>query len=117
VFRVLVSGVALALTIPAYGIAREAAPALRLTDTVPLTVRGTGFHARERVTVVATVGAATRRKSLTASATGSFVARFTLLRANACPGYSVRSWGNQGSRAALKPRPAQCPPPPPPLDP
>ncbi|MDX6517547.1 MAG: hypothetical protein QOF50_393 [Gaiellaceae bacterium] len=99
-----------------YGSARTTAR-LQLVDAVPLTVRGTGFGAREQVTVVATVEGTTRRKVLTASASGRFLARFARLRATSCPGYFVRATGNHGGRATLKPRPAECPPPPPPLAP
>jgi hypothetical protein len=67
----------------------------------PVAVRGTGFHASERVAV--TVSAkTTRRQTVTASRLGNFRATFRSFSIGYCEAYSARASGNRGSRAVLK---------------
>jgi hypothetical protein len=88
-----------------------ARPTLRLTDTLPLTVTGVGFHGREHVTVV--YATTTRRwtHAAVATAAGSFTARFAGVGLNVCAAKSITAAGSMGSHAALVlPKPL-CPPP------
>jgi hypothetical protein len=75
-------------------------PALSLVKPVPLQVRGTGFHARERVRVVAVVARTSVTKWVRASSHGSF-AMALKLEAGHCSGLRVIAVGNAGSRATL----------------
>jgi hypothetical protein len=112
VVRVAALGAVVAAVVAvAPGYARSDAAALRVVDESPLTVRGLGFKARERVTVTETSAAAIQRRTVTATATGSFVVRFTAVTADACRGFSVRASGNRGTRALVKRFDAICPPP------
>ncbi|MGB2951906.1 MAG: hypothetical protein WBB74_00780 [Gaiellaceae bacterium] len=85
-------------------------PALRLVDSSPLIVRGTGFKVRERVRVVFEGGTRVTRTTI-ADARGRFVVRLRGVDANACAGFSIRAVGNRGSRATFKRAPGQCPQP------
>ncbi|HYX88448.1 MAG TPA: hypothetical protein VE753_03675 [Gaiellaceae bacterium] len=107
--RLLVTLVAAAVLAPVAATAASA-PALRLIDPSPFTVRGTGFKSHERVLLVAAIG---RRyvRTIRASAAGSFTAVFREVNLGRCQGFAVHAIGSRGSRAALVFRP-QCPPPP-----
>ena len=85
-----------------------------VVDKAPFTVRGSGFKPAERVALVVAVKSRWER-SVVASSTGSFVARFTGPTIKACTAYSVRASGNRGSLAVLKVLP-ECPAPPQPVD-
>jgi hypothetical protein len=86
---------------------------LRLLDAAPVTVRGIGFAAGERVSVsVRGLGGMTR-KSVTAGPRGGWTATFRNRAYQPCGGLIVSALGNRGSRAGLKLPPALCPPPPP----
>jgi hypothetical protein len=88
------------LMLPAAGASTRAA---RITVPLrsPVTVRGTGFHASERVTI--TVSAkSTHAKTVTANRLGNFRATFRGFPIGYCEAYSVRARGNRGSRALLK---------------
>ena len=76
-------------------------PTLRLIDRAPVVVRGVGFEASERVTVVLV---ADRRVSerLRAGAGGNFVARFNRSLGR-CSRFSLQAYGSSGSRARLLP--------------
>jgi hypothetical protein len=97
-----------ALLPAASGTARPtAAPALRVPDTAPFSVRGLRFKAREKVRVVAQVEGR-HVKTVLATATGVFTARFPALSVQGCSGYIVRATGSKGSRAYLRHLP-ECP--------
>ena len=83
---------------------------LRLVKPAPLRLVGSGFRARERVRVVASVGHASATKRVQASRHGSFSASFRF-RAGHCSGLAVVAVGSAGSRATLKrpPLPACMP--------
>jgi hypothetical protein len=79
------------------GIART--PRLEIVRAAPLTIRGAGFRARERVRVLATAaGVETRRVS--ASAAGTFTVRLSL-EAGRCTALVVQAFGAAGSRAMI----------------
>jgi hypothetical protein len=105
---VAVSAVALLAAAGALG-ATAPQPQLRLGAGAPLTVHGAGFKAHERVRVTYSAER-TWAHSETASAAGSFTARFAGVRFDACEARWLRAAGSLGSRAAVKlPRPS-CPP-------
>jgi hypothetical protein len=103
---------ALALVL-AFGAApADASTRARVTvvDTTPFTVRGTGFKQAERVALLVAVKSRWQR-TIVATSTGSFVARFTGPTIGGCTAYFVRARGNRGSVAVLKVVP-ECPSPP-----
>ena len=99
-------------TAAAAGAAGQSQARLHILRAQPLTVRGTGFDARERVRVVV-FAASTRQKMLQANAAGGFITRFSGVAVSfgRCgTGLFVSARGSAGSFAALK-RPApECPP-------
>jgi hypothetical protein len=106
-----VLGVALAAATLALfaGMSSTAAPAgkasLQLLTLQPLTVRGQGFAARERVRIeVYGVARATRR--LTATRFGTFRTRFDGVTATRCDMVRLVAVGGAGSRASTKMLPA-----------
>lgn len=76
-------------------------PTVRVVDRTPLVVRGSGFVAEERVTVVVAAGSRWTRR-VAATARGTFVARFAVSLGR-CARYSVQAFGSAGSRARLLP--------------
>jgi hypothetical protein len=79
----------------------SAGPTLRLVDRTPVVVRGEGFAAKERVTLVLV---ADRRvsKRVHAGSAGSFVARFDR-NLGLCTRFSMQAYGSNGSRARMLP--------------
>jgi hypothetical protein len=74
-------------------------PTLRIVDRAPVVIRGAGFAADERVTVV--VAARSRSsKRVTATSSGTFIARFNVVLGR-CSRYSIQAFGSTGSRARL----------------
>lgn len=84
---------------------------LRLLDSTPVKIRGTGFAAGERV-VVRVIGlAGLTRKRTIAGAKGGWTLTFPNLAYDRCGGLIVNAVGNEGSRAGLKLPQPLCPPP------
>jgi hypothetical protein len=84
---------------------------LRVVDRDPLTVQGRAFKSRERVRVVASVpesaetmasGSEIARKTVRATATGSFRVVFSEMSVDRCSLVRVTSVGARGSMAVLK---------------
>jgi hypothetical protein len=74
---------------------------LTVPSRSPVAVRGTGFHAGERVTV--TVSAkSVRKKAVTATRLGAFRATFRGFSIGYCDPYTVRAKGNRGSSAFVR---------------
>jgi hypothetical protein len=85
-----------------------------LADRSPLMVKGTSFRAHERVVVTVTAGTRFVR-TVTATRTGAFVARFasTATVKNDCGvSLSILAVGNRGSVASVKIPGKECPNPP-----
>ncbi|HEY3182774.1 MAG TPA: hypothetical protein VGJ77_08075 [Gaiellaceae bacterium] len=81
-----------------------------LSSQQPLVVRGTGFEARERVSVTVAAGDLSRHRAVSATATGAFVVRFTGTSVDdACAPVSVRAVGAHGTYATWK-RVTDCAP-------
>ena len=89
---------------------RTAKASLRVASFAPLTIRGSGFRAREAVRVDLS-GVATGRRRAVASPTGSFSVRFDGVAATRCDVIRAIAVGSRGSRAGLKylPSPACMP--------
>jgi hypothetical protein len=85
----------------------SARPAVRVADFSPFVVRGAGFRADERVTVVAQVQGRHVKAALS-GARGGFTVRFAAVSIRGCAGYLVRATGSKGSRAYLRHVP-ECP--------
>jgi hypothetical protein len=109
-----VLAVALVLAFGAAPADASARARVAVVDTTPFTVRGAGFKPAERVALLVTVKRRWER-TVVASSTGAFVARFTGPAVKPCSAYSVRAQGNRGSLAVLKVVP-ECPVPPQPVD-
>ena len=104
---VAVGATALAVAAPAAAIQSRAS--VGVTDLSPVTVKGTGFKARESVTVrVAPRGASTYAKVVRATSTGRIVAVFSSRALDQCMGYTVTAAGNRGSRARKIGIPPPC---------
>jgi hypothetical protein len=83
--------------------------ALRVTDERPVTVAGTGFAKRERVTVrFAPKGAAAVTKVVRASTLGRFTVVFSGTAVADCSGYVVSAAGGAGTRARLIEKKPPC---------
>jgi hypothetical protein len=80
------------------------AASMRLVDFTPVTVRGRGFGARERVKVVVSFGAGRTRwvGRARASRSGRFTATVPAARLSRCSGFVIRAIGDAGSRAAIR---------------
>jgi hypothetical protein len=87
-------------------------PALMLVDTDPLRVAGGGFARRERIKLRTTVNGRLLRRTVTAGATGRFVAQFQVDAE--CWPFVLYAEGGSGSRAVLRRIriPPPCGPPP-----
>ena len=85
-------------------------PKIELVDDAPLVVYGSGFAARERVTVKVMVGGDTYAKRLRATLAGTFTARIVDAPVANCEPLSIVAVGAAGSRATLT-RKFQIPPP------
>lgn len=83
---------------------------LKVVKLKPLTVRGTGFKARERVTLTLSVGK--QRVRGTATATGRLTVSFPRAKVTTCTPYTLRAIGAAGTRATVKQvvRAAACKP-------
>lgn len=108
--RMILAIVALALlTSPVAPAASAATPALRLSDSTPLTLVGVRFKAREPVRIVVRTAGIRRVGLLRANASGSFTAVFTgLVVRDPCSLTAVAS-GSAGSKAILRLSERICP--------
>lgn len=78
-----------------------------VVSTAPVSVAGSGFRSRERVTVtLMTTGA--YRKVVRATAKGAFTARFAGVSLRYCESYVIRAKGSRGSLVVLNVTP-ECP--------
>jgi hypothetical protein len=83
----------------------EPKPRLALVDLTPLTVRGSSFEARERVTVTLD-GGKRGTKRVQATRQGRFTVSFAIAPVTGCRTLTIRALGSQGSRAFRQlPRP------------
>src|SRR4051812_25170171 len=89
-----------------------AAPARRahvtLGGVAPVSVDGSAFRARERVTLTV-IARTVRTKDVTASAAGRFRTTFRRFSIGRCDAYMIRATGNRGSVAVLRVTP-ECAP-------
>lgn len=87
-------------------------PSLRLVDSDPVTFKGSGFCARERLRVRARAADTRRSKRLRASGRGRFRVRFAGIAYDPCSGSLSASARRSGDlRASFKRAQKQCPAP------
>jgi len=90
-------------------------PGLRLVDSRPVKLEGSGFCARERLRVRAHAGDSTRSRRVRADAAGRFRVRFRALHHDRCADSLTAFAMHSGDvRASLKRPRKQCPVPLPP---
>lgn len=78
-------------------------PALLVTSVNPLTVRGQGFQAGERLTVLLATSTGKTLRTVRATPAGTFRVVFPVYAINRCSDTSVlRAWGDRGSRVTEK---------------
>ncbi|HEU6444617.1 MAG TPA: hypothetical protein VFL61_06120 [Gaiellaceae bacterium] len=112
--RVLAIGALVLALVPAGAAAEQSAAGkakLRVLSTAPLKVKGTGFHAHERVAVRVTGRGGVTRKRVSASSRGGWVLAFPGITYDRCNGLVVSAVGSRGSRTGLKLPQPLCPPP------
>jgi hypothetical protein len=102
--------VALAALTPALAPAAVPHPRIWLSDASPLTVKGTGFKAGERVSVTLTAGRRFATRALAANARGALTATWTgaPVRKAGCLAVSIRAVGSRGSVATFKVAGLEC---------
>jgi hypothetical protein len=105
---VLILAATAALTASAPASSQTTRATLRLVDDAPVTLRGTGFHAREHVRLVVFAGKRAV-KTFSAGDGGGFVVRMPGMSASECKGFSAVATGDDGSRATFKRAPGMCP--------
>ena len=82
---------------------------VRLTGMSPAAVHGSGFYARERITVTVRGGTTVMQKSVISTSGGAFTVRFArAVPAVGCQGLAVAAVGAKGDRADWKTAPAVC---------
>ncbi len=108
--RLLPLFLALAALTPALAPAAVPHPRVWLSDTSPLTVKGSGFRAGEKVSMTLTAGRRFAPRSLVASPRGALTATWTgkpVLKAG-CLTVTIRAAGNLGSVATFKVAGLEC---------
>src|SRR5437870_5478425 len=95
--RLFLLTVVLAAVVAAPGGLARTHPTIEVTRIIPITVKGSGFKAGERVKVVVR-SPALHRKTVTATHRGSFTAAFRGAASKCAPIHALAT-GNKGSRA------------------
>jgi hypothetical protein len=90
--------------------AAASSPHLRITTVSPLTLRGNGFAANERVRVTVSAEISATRRVLTGSG-GGFVARFPTITFGYCTASIIRAVGSTGDTAVIRIAAPECPQP------
>ena len=99
---VLLAIMALGLSAVAAGASQQAAQ-VRLTGAAPVRISGSGFAANDRVSVrFSQSGYPSVAKTVLASPTGSFVARFPHSTLDQCKTWAITANGVSGRRAARR---------------
>jgi hypothetical protein len=108
--RLLLLAVVLAALVPGIAPAAGSHARVWLAGQGPLVVKGTSFRAHERVVVTLTAPVRLAR-TVTATRTGAFVARFaaglTPVKSG-CLFVRIRAVGNRGSAASYTSAPIEC---------
>jgi hypothetical protein len=87
-------------------------PRLAVVRTGPVTVKGTGFKAHDRVRVHLAAPGIDRTHRQRATARGSFTTAFESADVDECSGFTVTATGSGGERAKVHRRPPRaCAPP------
>ena len=94
------------------GVASERSPTLRVVSATPLIVAGSGFEARERITVTVLTSLGPRIVRTRATAAGRFRAKLGVFTQPCGKPFAVRARGTGGSVAMLRLEAPPCVPPP-----
>lgn len=87
-----------------------AKPALQVSSVNPLDVRGQGFQAGERLTVLLMTSTGKVRRTVRATAIGTFRVVFPVYGINRCSETAfLRAWGDRGSSVTEKLSRLACP--------
>jgi len=89
----------------------QVSPKLRVVDTTPFVVVGSGFQAAEAVSVTATTTLGPRIVRVRATTTGTFRARFLISTRPCVRPFVIRARGAAGSVATVTMRVPPCIPP------
>lgn len=82
---------------------------VRMLDPAPLTLKGVGFAAQERIRLTVSLGERTLVRKLVARTTGTFLVRFPTATYDRCSGeLSVKAVGSRGSGASWTLVPLDC---------
>jgi hypothetical protein len=81
---------------------------VRLLGLSPAAVHGSGFYARERVTVTVRSGSTIMQASVMSTTGGAFTVRFKRTVPAGCQGIAVSAVGARGDRADWKSPPRVC---------
>jgi hypothetical protein len=108
--RIVLITVVSAALLAGGALAQPLAARVRLVERSPAEVSGSGFRAEERVAVRLAAGTLVLRKTVVATAKGTFNARWTRSIPDGCVGVSVVASGSAGSRATFKLAPPDCAP-------
>lgn len=87
-------------------------PSLKVVTRTPLVVRGSGFHASERVVVTAMTLTGPRQVNVRATVAGRFVATLRIPSQPCARAFAVRAVGARGSSATVRVPASACIPPP-----
>jgi hypothetical protein len=83
---------------------------VRMLDTTPVTLRGVGFAAGERVRLTVSLGELIAARTLRAGVAGGFTATFASMKYGRCgPPLAVKAVGSRGSKVSWKLVPLECP--------
>jgi hypothetical protein len=106
----VLSLLAAAILLPMLLSARGHAPRIEISNTEPLTVRGSDFDDGEPVQLRVVTDQTTQVRRVKAGAEGTFQVRFEGTRVDRCSGrLVVEAVGRAGSRAVTKTLPVACP--------
>jgi hypothetical protein len=115
VWRRIVAAGAVVLAAGAGGVAQQvsahdarAHPALRILRMAPLSVRGSGFHPRERVRVRLRSPETSATRRVRSTGRGAFTAGFRV-PVDRCSGFTVTAVDGSGRRATVVRRALECP--------
>jgi hypothetical protein len=99
--RIVLFGVVLLALLPVAAGAARKPPMVRVATMKPFVVSGAHFERGETVRVIAQLHGQHVR-TVKATRTGAFSARFLRLKATFCSGYYVRAVGSKGSIASAR---------------
>jgi hypothetical protein len=108
--RILLAVLVLACAAPAGATTGSGRAHVWLVDRSPAVVRGASFKPAERIAVTLSAGDVVLHKTVVASASGAFVARWRRSVPAGCVATGISASGSAGSHASFKTAPPDCAP-------